>query len=133
MALVSGGHRIRREIPHEPGEWMRFMPLTIDHAHRSDEVSNFEAGLQMLFASLKDWSYVYPATTTDEHGNEVPHPEAGQPVPCVEEHIRRLDIGTANWAMNVVQEISNLDAIEGEVSAAVSRPTTSGTAAGPTN
>lgn len=97
MALVDTSARIRHEIPHEPGEWMEFKPLTIADA-RTEGANSFDVGLRLLARSIAGWSYA------DE---------------CDEDNIMRLDIATANWAIECMREISHISASEGEASAAV--------------
>ena len=112
--MVNEGVKVRREIPHEPGEWMEFRPLTvqmtIESARNRADGDKLDAGLRSLVNGVVGWSYAEE---------------------CVEANIRRLDIGTANWAMETVQEISHISALRGEASAASSNGTTSATAAIP--
>jgi len=95
MALVTS-QRIRKEIPHESGEWIEFRPLKV--AEAGGLTADADGGVVMLTRCIVGWSY---------------------DAPCDAENIATLDIGTATWALGVISEVSHLSEAVGEPSAAV--------------
>lgn len=94
MALVDKVAPVRKEIPHEPGQWMEFRPLTY-----SESVLPVMEGLA---AAISAWSYDEPVTVKT---------------------VDRLDLKTSNWAARQLIEFYE-ESSEGEASATSSTATT---------
>jgi hypothetical protein len=57
MALVTS-QRIRKDIPHEPGEWIEFRPLKV--AEAGGLTADADGGVVMLTRCIVGWSYDAP-------------------------------------------------------------------------
>lgn len=93
MALITASARVRRDIPHEAGQWIEFRPLPLGEAESVNALGGLAGGVRMLQACILAWSY---------------------PEECTPENIALLDLDTGTWAIEVVGELSHIDAAAGE-------------------
>lgn len=93
MALIDPQQTVQIEIPHEPGEWVQFKPITIGDVIAVQkkyggrgEMSAAEINvLTMVECGIQEWSYQAPIS---------------------EESVLRLDRITYNWLSTQLLNIS---------------------------
>ncbi len=84
MALIDPKEITKADIPNEPGEWVRYRVLTLADAEKLDKVTTSA----LIAAAIVEWSYKLP--------------------PTLETIRTRLDMTTAYWLGNLINESSGL-------------------------
>ena len=138
MAIVNKMEPQRKDIPHEPGEWMKFRPLSWQELNQAGEeqsatlmrrAANIPAE---AMANIRELPQQATAAPTDDDSDQYDQEiilnlaitEWSYEDELTSENVASLDKATADWAYKVAVEMNTRSKSEGEGSGPASEPTT---------